>query len=276
MRRAFGRAASDYAAAAAVPREIGRRLLEHLEPIRLQVNRVADIGAATGESARALARRYRDAEVVLIDSALPMVARSRPRWPRPFSRLRYLCGDAGALPLADRTVQLLYSNLALQCSPSPDRALAEFGRVLAPGGAVVFSTLGPDSLWELREAWSAVDDGTHVHPFPDMHDVGDALQRSGFAGVVMETERITVEYPHLDALVRELRRLGSVNALPDRARGLGGRNRLAALSAAYDGHRYEGRLPVTLDVVYGHGFRPDSQALEVQLEPLHVGRKHGN
>jgi malonyl-CoA O-methyltransferase len=130
-----------------------------------------------------------------------------------------LCADAEALPLADDSVDLVFSNATLQWVNDLDASFARALRVLRPGGLLMFSSFGPDTLKELRAAWAAVDDGAHVSPFLDMHDVGDALVRARFADPVMDVERMTLTYDHLRDLMRDLKQLGARNASRIGARG---------------------------------------------------------
>lgn len=272
VRQAFDRAAPAYEDAATVIGEIGRRLLEHLDPIRLSPQRILDVGSGPGTQALELERRYREARVYGIDLSREMLAtarkRQRRRW---FRRSRYVCADAGALPLADARVQLVFSNAMLEWCNDPDAVFRELARVLAPGGLLVLSTLGPDTLGELRRIWAQADGFVHVHRFIDMHDLGDALVRAGFTGVVMETERLTVQYPSLDALFTELRRCGSVNAARGRNPGLTGRGRLNAVREAYERLRHEGRLPASCEVIYAHAWRAAPRQVQIPREALHRG-----
>src|SRR5690606_34941582 len=155
----------------------------------------------TGAGAAALAERYPRSRVIALDLAEPMAARSarRKRWRRD---LFGVCGDTERLPLRDASVDLVFSNLMLQWLVTPDGAFAEYRRVLRPGGTLLFTSFGPDTLMELRDAWAAADDGVHVNRFIDMHDIGDALLRLGFRDPVMDTERVTVTYPDTLALMR--------------------------------------------------------------------------
>lgn len=254
VRAAFDRAASTYDEAAVLQREVGRRLLERLELMRLQPRRVCDLGAGTGLATRALMGRYARATVVALDLAPAMLERARRRAPL-LRRLRCVCADLEALPLADASCDLLFSNLALQWVNDLDRACRELRRVLRPGGCLLFSTFGPDTLRELREAWAVADGGQHVNTFLDMHDIGDALVRAGLADPVMDVEHFTLTYRALPDLMRELKALGA-HVVAGRATGLTGRRRLAAVAAAYESRRRDGRLPATFEVVYGHGWGP--------------------
>lgn len=253
-RRAFGRAAAAYDAAAVLQHETGRRMLQRLDYIRLEPRRILDIGCGTGMATGELLKRYPKAEVVALDFALPMLAstRRRGRWLR---RPRCLCGDLDQLPLASQSVDLVYSNAAIQWSHDPAAAIAEMHRVLRPGGLVMFSSFGPDTLSELRQAWSEVDGYDHVHGFVDMHDYGDMLVGAGLADPVMDVERLCLTYDTVSDLMRDLKMIGAANAAQGRSRGLTGRARLQALGNAYEQfRRSDGRLPASYEVVYGHAW----------------------
>ncbi|AGA91719.1 biotin biosynthesis protein BioC [Thioflavicoccus mobilis 8321] len=254
-RRAFTRAASGYDGAAVLQREIADRMLERLDYIRLEPQLVLDLGAGTGYAIDGLQRRYRGARVLALDFAEPMLhqARRRGSWRR---RPECLCADAERLPLADATVDLIFSNATFQWCNDLARTFSECWRVLRPGGLLLFSTFGPDTLKELRAAWSAVDGHPHVSGFIDLHDIGDALLRARFADPVMDAERLTLTYERVADLMRDLKQLGASNAASARLRGLTGRRRLAAVEAAYEADRVDGRLPASYEVVYGLGWAP--------------------
>jgi malonyl-CoA O-methyltransferase len=261
VRRAFSRAAPHYDEHAFVQREVGARLVEHLEGIRITPQRILDLGCGTGAGFAPLAQRFPQSRIVGLDVALPMLreARARTPWWRrvlPGNHAPALaCADAEALPFAAGRFDFVFSNLTLQWL-QPQRAFEEAARVLATGGLLLFSTLGPDTLKELREAFAQADGaGSHVHPFVDMHDLGDALVHAGFADPVMEMEVLTLEYDDLDAVVRDVRAIGAANALPGRPRALGGRERWKRVREAYERHRRDGILPATYEVVYGHAWK---------------------
>ncbi|MCU0766740.1 MAG: malonyl-ACP O-methyltransferase BioC [Gammaproteobacteria bacterium] len=254
-RRAFERAATRYDEVAVLQREIGRRMLERLDYVRLAPGTVLDAGCGTAVATAELAQRYPDADVVALDFAHGMLRHARGRGGLARAP-HWVCGDIEALPLAGGSVDLVYSNAALQWSTDLAATFADLARVLRPGGLLMFSTFGPDTLAELRAAWAQVDGDSHVSGFPDMHDVGDLLVRARFADPVMDCERLTVTYATVDDLMRDLKLLGAHNVTARRARGLTGRGRLAAMRAAYERFRRDGRLPATYEVVYGHAWAP--------------------
>ncbi len=258
-RRAFSRAAERYDEVAVLQQETGQRMIERLQLVKMQPQSILDVGAGTGVATEELMRRYPKARVTALDFALPMLQRTRKRG-RWLRRPRCVCGDLDHLPFADHSFDLIYSNAALQWSNDLEHSFGEFLRVLRPGGLLMFTTFGPDTLKELRAAWSAVDNHPHVSRFPDMHDVGDALVRSRFAAPVMDVDRMTLTYREVEGLMRDLKVLGAHNVTSGRHRALTGKGRMEAMRAAYEGFRSDGLLPASYEVVYGHAWAPDDAA----------------
>lgn len=261
-RRSFERAAATYDAAAVLQNDICRRMLARLDYIKLDPALVLDAGSGTGNAVAGLTSRWPRARLVALDLALAMARRSRSRrpwWQRAFGgggRLAAVCGDIERLPLASGSAGLVWSNLALQWMAEPRTALVEMHRVLAPGGLLLFSSFGPDTLKELRAAFEGVDGHTHVHRFMDMHDVGDRLIEAGFADPVMDMEVMTLTYAGVRALMRDLKAIGARNVTRGRGSGLAGKERLARMERNYEAFRRDGKLPATFEVVYGHAWKP--------------------
>jgi malonyl-CoA O-methyltransferase len=251
-RRRFERRAYSYAQASRLEAEIGARMLERLDYVKLAPRRVLDAGSGPARDARALAKRYRKADVIALDFSRAMLHAGRPRL-RFFQRRppKPVCADLARLPLASATLGLLWSNMALHWAADAPAALREFHRVLAPEGLLMFSTLGPDTLAELRRAAGA----ERVHAFADMHDLGDMLIAAGFAEPVMDMERVTMVYADGEALLADLRASGQTCALAGRAHGLAGRKFLSELKEKLAAQRVAGKLSVSYEVVYGHAWK---------------------
>jgi len=255
-RRAFQRAAVSYAQAAIVSREINQRLLERLDLIRLQPTTVLDLGSANGDTTAGLWKKFPKARLIALDFSPAMLLRTQAR--KPWLRKLYtVCADAEQLPLADASCDMIISNLTLHWCNDPAQVFAECWRVLKPQGLLLFSTYGPDTLLELRQSWAAADERIHVHAFMDMHDIGDALVRTQFADPVMDSERLTVTYPEVKALLQELRQLGAINAANGRHPGLTGKHAFNTMLSAYEALRHNGLIPATLEVAYGHAWKPE-------------------
>ena len=254
VRKAFNAAARTYDAAAVLQAEVRARLLERLDAVSVTPAGILDAGSGTGTAAAGLRSHYPDARIVLLDIAERMLKEAEAGGGTELTHA--VCADAGRLPLADNSVGLVFSNLMLQWAADLDRVFLEFRRVLETSGLVVFSTFGPDTLGELRAAWSEADGYNHVNRFIDMHDIGDALVRAGFAEPVMDLEHFTLTYPDLRALMLDLKAIGARNATAGRNRSLTGRGRLTAVEKAYRRWRRDGRLISTWEVIYGIAWVP--------------------
>jgi malonyl-CoA O-methyltransferase len=259
VRRSFDRASATYDAAAVLQTEVRNLLLQRLELTDLSPRVAIDAGCGTGHAGRALKLRYPKAEVIALDSSLGMLraARKQLAWRRPMWRL---CADVERLPLADAAVDLILSNFMLPWTHA-EETLREFRRVLAPHGLLTFTTLGPDTLQELRASWAEAgsrfnDAHSRVNLFLDMHDVGDALVRAGFAEPVLDVERYTLRYADVRALALDLKAMGGRNATRGRLKGLTGPRKFRAMQSAYEAFRVDGRLPATYEVVFGQAWTP--------------------
>jgi malonyl-CoA O-methyltransferase len=271
VRRAFGRAAATYDASAALQREVGSRMAQRLDYVKLAPAAILDAGCGTGEAVGELAARYAGARVIALDLALPMVAAARLRSRAGRTVLRrllrplagghaalapsFVCGDINALPLAGVSVDLVWSNLALQWVNDVPRAFAEFRRVLTVGGLLSFTTFGPDTLREVRDAFAGLDASTHTNRFLDMHDIGDMLVNAGFADPVMDMEHVTLTFESPRALVAELKAIGATNRTRGRPRALMGRARWSRAMQRLQALACDGRIPATFEVVYGHAWK---------------------
>lgn len=263
--RRFSKVAANYSAADFFAREVDRRMQERLDYVNLTPARIVDLGCSRGGSFPGLAARYPEAQLIGLDLApamLDVASAPKAAWQRwlglgkATGPLR-LAADAAHLPLKSRSTAIVWSNLLLHWLDDPVPALAEAHRILDVGGLLMFSTLGPDSLKELRTAFA--DGYAHTQRFADMHDLGDMLVGCGFADPVMDMEVITLTYDDLDAMFAELRAAGSGCAMKARRHGLTGRASLAAVRQAYEAMRRDGKLPATFEVVYGHAWKTEAK-----------------
>lgn len=259
IRSSFDRAASSYDHYAVLQREIESRLLERLEFQRLEPAVVLDLGCGTGSASRTLAMQLPQARIIALDWAPAMLAKVHPgsnMKSNPIGSLSRVCADMHSLPLAARSTELIFSNLALQWSYDLPAIFREFRRIMKADAMLVFTCFGPDTLHELKQAWRAVDDYPHVNDYPDMHDIGDELLAAGFREPVMDSERLTLEYPDVVSLMRELKGIGAHNVARQRLNGLTGKSRLNSMLKAYEPFRRNDRYPASYEIIYGTAFAP--------------------
>ncbi len=277
VRASFNRAANTYDAAAVLQKLVQGEMLSRLELVKIKPKAILDAGCGTGHGSFALQRRYKNAQVFSLDIALGMLQKTRMQQPylrRLFSAENLICADIECLPIADNSMGMVWSNLALQWCNNLDAAFGEFARVLQPEGLIMFSTFGPDTLKELRAATQ--NNSTHVSRFIDMHDIGDALIRCGFNAPALDVESYTLTYNDVKAVMTDLKNIGAHNATAGRARGLQGKGFLQNLTQNYEQFRTGlkedgGKLPATFEVVYGHAWyngKSDKSDLANGLAPI--------
>ena len=265
VRRQFDHRAARFAQHDFIVREVGRRLIERLQVIRLDARRIADVGCGAAGTRAGLLAHFAQARWFGVDLSPQMLARAAPAAPRirlPWQRPRaeVTCGDAAALPLADGCVDLVFSNLMLHWHPQPHTVFPEWLRVLRVDGLLLFSCFGPDTLKELRRAYAQAGIAARPMPFVDMHDLGDMMVAAGFATPVMDAETIRLTYPSPQALLHEAAALGG-NCRDDRAAGLVSGRRARALLDALDATRDgDGRIALSFEIAYGHAWKPQPRA----------------
>jgi malonyl-CoA O-methyltransferase len=260
--RAFGNAANSYDDVAILQRDTADEMLDRLDLVKIKPQQILDLGTGTGRNLNLLQQRYPAAQQVALDIAPAMLKQARQRYRHDQGLRRWLpgqhtplfiAGDAEQLPLADNSVDLVYANLALQwCDLTA--AFTEIQRVLRPGGLLMFSTLGPDTLQELRQSWAAVDQYPHINVFLDMHDVAEAMFAAGLSDPVLDSDRHSLLYSDIIGMMRDLQQLGARNVNQGRRRGLTGKNTLNKVKAASEQFRVNGQLPATYEVIYGHAW----------------------
>jgi malonyl-CoA O-methyltransferase len=259
VRNHFDRASGTYDRAAVLQREVADRLLGRLDYVKIKPGAIVDVGAGTGYLGDGLLARFSSANLFELDVSLQMLITNRNKLPwykRILKKKNLLCADAENLPLASESMDLIISNLTMQWCNQLGQTFSEFRRVLKPGGLLMFTTFGPDTLTELRQSWAAVDNQAHVSRFLDMHDIGDALLQTGLSEPVMDVEHFTLTYSDARGLFDDLKSIGATNSLASRQRGLLGKAAYMKLLNAYEQFRQQGSLPATYEVVYGHAWKP--------------------
>ena len=283
VRAQFDARARRFVAHEALVREVGVRLVDRLQYIRLAPQDILDVGCGAGGAMAGLAARYPAAGATGIDLSEQMLRRRPttlrerlPRWlgGRPPVRV---VADAARLPIADDAIDLVFSNLMLHWHPEPHTLFPEWKRVLRVDGLLLFSCFGPDTLKELRAACRATLPDARPMPFIDMHDFGDMMVASGFANPVMDAEVLTLTYPSARHLLSEVRALGG-NPRDDRRPTLpSGRQARSFLDALAAQVGDDGRIGLTFEVAYGHAWkpapRPNAAAVSVQALRADLARR---
>ncbi len=301
LRKIFDRRAATFDDVAFLPREIAQRMRERLDYIKVNPAQVLDAGCGAGDDLPALRERFPEAPVFGADLSRAMLARAvqhdatdtswRRFLPASLGKAlgsrgpRFAQADFSALPFASGAFEFVWSNLALHWHSRPDLVFPEWQRVLKVNGLLMFSTLGPDTLKELRGAYAEIEAAhgvnTHKHviDFVDMHDLGDMLVESGFEIPVMDQETLTITYKSPESLLADVRRWGAYPFRRETSPGVASRRMRKALLAALEARRRaDGTIPLTFEVIYGHAWKavprmtPEGHGI-VRIEDIGRGRQ---
>jgi malonyl-CoA O-methyltransferase len=256
----FNNHATEYEQAARIQYEIGERLIERLQYLKINPKFVLDVGSGTGQFTQRLKKIYPQAMVIGLDIAFSMLlqGKSKQRWWKKKPIL--INGDMLSLPFSAGVFDLIFSNQVFHWATTLKSLMGELYRVLNKDGCLMFSTLGPDTFVELKKSWATVDGYAHTNEFADMHDVGDALLKEYFLDPVMDMEKLTVHYKNFGSLVRSLKAQGVRNINPTRNPGLTGKvNWRKFEKSMLTFQTPEGQFPLTYEVVYGHAWKGEEQ-----------------
>ena len=270
IRSAFEKASAHYDEYSILQRTITDRLTESLDEIKIKPISILDLGSGTGYGSKILHKKFKDAHIYQIDVSEGMLSMSREKAPIFFSKDHFICADANRLPFKENHFDLVVSGLMLQWCNNLDVVFAEIKHLLSENGVFLFSSFGPDSLKELRDCWARVDDYVHVNAFIDMHDIGDALMRNSLMFPILNMEKIVLTYNECRQLMNELKHIGAQNINHGRRKTLTGKKRLEKVFECYEKYRFNGKLPATYEVIYGHAWKsqPRQHSQSVTLEDV--------
>ncbi|MDH5484891.1 MAG: malonyl-ACP O-methyltransferase BioC [Gammaproteobacteria bacterium] len=261
IQKHFDARASCYESSAVLQREVCNRMLERLPLVTLKPDVILDAGTGTGWGMQGLMQYYKSARLIAMDLSVPMLQQAKAR-SSFFRRPKLLAADAEAIPLADESVDLIFSNLMLQWC-QPEKVFAEFFRVLKPNGLLMFSTFGPDTLKELRYSWAQVDSHKHVNDFVDMHDLGDALLAAGLAEPVMDMDMMKLTYDDARSVMMDLKAIGANTLVDNHSSGMVTPRRFQQVLKAYETFRCAGVLPASYEIVYGHAWKTEQRIKKI-------------
>jgi malonyl-CoA O-methyltransferase len=248
--RSFDVASQAYNHFTSLQRQIGRKLVVLAQELRLTPTRVIDIGSGTGFMSAQLQQHYPACKTLALDLSLGMLQHSRLLSGANGSAI-HVCGDAESLPVSAEVFDAVYSNLAFQWCPDLRKTFSECQRVLNKGGLLAFSTFGPDTLKELRDAWAAADEAVHVNSFVDIETIENLLKANGFEIHSLYAENVVLHYDDSKAVMRGVKGMGAHNINPGRHKGMTGVGRFKKVQARYEAMREEQGLPATYQAIYG-------------------------
>jgi malonyl-CoA O-methyltransferase len=241
----FNRVAWNYNKVASLQRNVGNKLMNYLNAVKITPQTILDIGGATGYFAELLSFRYPQSQIINIDIAQNMLSEA-------LSHQNLLCSDFDYLPLINKSVDLIFANMSLQWSIDLNKTLSELNRVLRPNGLLIFSTLGPETFYELRNCWQQIDNYAHVNTFVSAEMLQKILHNNDFT-VSINTEKKIQTYSSMSQLLHYLKAIGTNYVYNgNRSRGLLTKRKLTQLESIYEQYRNQNnQLAATFEIIYG-------------------------
>jgi len=265
IQRHFDAKAIRYESSAVLQRQVCDELLSRLDLTSLKPDVVLDVGCGTGWGTQGLLKKYKKAEIFSLDLSPQMLRQTKAKggW---FRKPSLICADAEEIPLADESVDLVFSNLMLQWCDYK-KVFSEFKRVLKPEGLLMFTTFGPDTLKELKQSWAQVDEHAHVNEFTDMHDLGDELIHVGLAEPVMDMDIMALTYKDVMSVMSDLKAIGANTTLKNQKKtteqGLVTPGKLKRVIGCYEQYRSNGVVPASYEVIYGHAWKTKQRETKI-------------
>lgn len=252
LRQAFCNAAPCYDGIAYLQKKVGRDLLGLVALENQTSKTILDVGCGTGFCMDELLKGRCNARFIGLDISAGMVQQAKHKLG---NKAGYICGDAETLPLTDNSVDLILSNLTLQWCHNLSEVFSGFRQVLKPGGVLLFSSFGSQTLKELRDAWGQVDGFNHVNHFYKSEHLTRLMQNAGLTESLTNTQMHRIQYRSVLDLMRELKGIGAHNVTAGRCRGLTGNGRYQRMVASY-GSETNGRgIWASYEVLFGKAIK---------------------
>jgi malonyl-CoA O-methyltransferase len=248
IQQCFNKAAATYDQAATLQHDTGKQLLNHLEQLSGMHELILDVGAGTGYCTHLLAKRYPAATIIGIDFAQKMLETAQKN---ALPSEQYIYADFDNLPLQKNSIDLIYANFAWQWSLDLKLTLEAAKLVLKKNGYIIFSSLGPQTLCELRAAFASIDQHQHLNEFLSIDEVKQNLLTCDFKILDLKQELQTLSFNDIFELMRNLKKVGANYVFNKDIEHLSTRHYFERLAQAYECFKIDDKLPASYEIIYG-------------------------
>ena len=259
-RKVFNRYAKTYDQFSILQDKISDNLFERLDLIKLKPNLILDLGCGTGRNGKILKERYRNMRLVNYDFSENMLLEARKKQKIFFDQILnvkksdFVCGDIEELSFSDETFDIIWSTSSLQWCNNLSNTFKKIRSILKPGGLFIFSTFGPNTLFELKNITEKLSHYQKTNDFIGMHNIENMLTSEGFSNLVIDSEEFCLTYKNINKLFLDLKNIGATSGFEDKKNGLSGKSFLKLIIDGYKQYSYDGIFPVTYEAIYGHAW----------------------
>ena len=252
--KSFDAKSSSYDEHSFVQKEVSERMIKRLKFLKSKPLNILDIGCGTGYLSNLISQYLPNSNIVCMDFSYEMVSQCKNK----NIKLEPLVADAEYMPFKTSTFDLVISSFTLHWCQQIDKIFSDIFRILKNDGNFMFTTVGPDTLKELRNAYKLIDNYEHINTFNDMHDYGDILLSSGFHDPVMDVERLIIEYKNFNEILKSLRKTGASTVIYNESK-FTAKKSLKDLENYYKKNSENGLFPVTYEMIYGVAWKKIDQ-----------------
>ncbi|ATG77694.1 methyltransferase domain-containing protein [Pseudoalteromonas sp. 1_2015MBL_MicDiv] len=167
----FSKAAASYNTHANVQKHAASDLLALIKPGINKNKLCVDLGAGPLVNTHTLQSMF--TSVIAMDLSINMLQSSNLTAPK-------ICADMDNLPLQANSVDVIYSNFAVQWSANFSALMQSLYNILKPGGRAYISTVVEGSLNEIKTAFAALDSNSHINTFNSELHINQSVQNAGF------------------------------------------------------------------------------------------------
>jgi malonyl-CoA O-methyltransferase len=257
IKNSFNSKASSYDEYSLVQREVAKRLCERLSSIKIKPLHILDIGCGTGYLSNLLYKLFPNSSITCLDISINMLNEVHKKNPK----LNCILSDAENMPFKKSKFDLVVSSFTFHWCDEVEKIFSDVHRFLRDKGLFLFTTVGPSTLQELRDAYLSLDNDQHINTFSDMHLYGDSLLKHGYHDPVMDIENIVIEYNSFKDVLSSLKKTGANTVIGQEPKFIK-KSSYNKLAKNYPLNNTNNRLPVTYEMIYGLAWKKNLNSNE--------------
>ena len=259
-RKVFDRHAKTYDEYSSLQNKISDNLFKKLDLIEVRPSLILDLGCGTGRNGRILKEKYQNIRLINYDFSINMLQEAKKNQHKILgTKSEFICGDIEELSFSENTFDVIWSTSSLQWCNNLSDIFKKAKVILKPGGLFIFSTFGPNTLFELRNITKKISNYQKTNNFIDALSITEKLINEGFIDPFVDSEEFCLSYKDISKLFLDLRKIGATSGFKNRNIGLSGKSFLKLIIDGYKEYSYDGIFPATYEAIYGYAWNTNDE-----------------